>query len=158
MSCGGGPSKASRIKAVRVPRAFQIASLNASRRIASSLILVIIRSGTGQAFGVVDLVDVIGPSSMDDLVGSNQLPSSEREEFRKAGLPYRKPFAYLVKNRRILPFKTLTLLPLWSRMHSPTASFSRSSVSTSKECCKLMDRRFPCMICPISVRPFVVQS
>lgn len=63
-------------------------------------LIVIIKSGTGQAFGVVDLDDVIGPLSLDDLVGSNHLPRSEREEFRKTGLPYRKTFAYVMKNPR----------------------------------------------------------
>jgi len=62
--------------------------------------VVIIKSGTGQAFGVVDLVDVIGPLSVDDLVASGHLPSSERDEFRKTGLPYSKTFAYVVKNPR----------------------------------------------------------
>jgi hypothetical protein len=62
--------------------------------------IVIIKSGTGQAFGVVDLVDVIGPLSVDDLVGSSHLPSSEREEFRKTGLPYRRTFTYVVKDPR----------------------------------------------------------
>lgn len=62
--------------------------------------VVIIKSGTGQAYGVVELVDVIGPLSVDDLVDSSHLPNSEREEFRKTGLPYRKTFAYVIKNPR----------------------------------------------------------
>jgi hypothetical protein len=62
--------------------------------------IVIIKSGTGQAFGVVELVAVIGPLSLDDLVESTHLPSSEREEFRRTGLPYPKTFAYVVRNPR----------------------------------------------------------
>jgi len=62
--------------------------------------VVIIKSGTGKAFGVVDLVTVIGPLRLEDLVSSTHLPSSEREEFRKMGLPYPKTFAYVVKNPR----------------------------------------------------------
>jgi ASCH domain len=65
--------------------------------------IVIYKTGTGQAFGVVDLVDVIGPLSVGDLVGSSHLPSSEREDFRKTGLPYPKTFAYVVKNPPGLP-------------------------------------------------------
>ncbi|SRR5260370_450286 len=62
--------------------------------------VVIIKSGTGHAFGVVDLVDVIAPLSLDDLIGSSHLPSSEREEFCKTRLLYRKTFAYVVKTPR----------------------------------------------------------
>jgi hypothetical protein len=62
--------------------------------------IVIIKSGTGCAFGVVDLARVIGPLNLGDLCNSTHLPIAEREEFRRAGLPYPKTFAYEVMNAR----------------------------------------------------------
>jgi len=62
--------------------------------------IVIIKSGTGCAFGMVDLVRVLGPLRLEDLVNSEHLPLSEREEFARLGMPYSKTFAYEVRNGR----------------------------------------------------------
>ena len=62
--------------------------------------VVIIKSGTGRAFGTVNLVRVLGPLSLDDLLEAEQLPLEEREEFRATGLPYKKTFAYVFSNPR----------------------------------------------------------
>jgi hypothetical protein len=60
--------------------------------------VIIVKSGTGHAFGTVDLVRVLGPLDLDDLVSASGLPREEREEFRCSGLPYRKTYAYVFTN------------------------------------------------------------
>lgn len=60
--------------------------------------VVIIKSGTGHAFGTVKLVRVLGPLQLGDLVDAAELPDAEREQFRVLGLPYRQTFAYIVSN------------------------------------------------------------
>ena len=62
--------------------------------------IVIIKSTTGRAFGTVDLVNVLGPLSLDDLIYAEQLPEEEREEFRRDGLPYKKTYAYVLGKPR----------------------------------------------------------
>jgi hypothetical protein len=62
--------------------------------------VVVIKSGTGQAFGAVDLVHVLGPLTLEDLVRSAELPAMERAGFARDGLPYKKTFAYVVRNAR----------------------------------------------------------
>lgn len=63
--------------------------------------IVILKSGTGHAFGVVDLDDVLGPLSLVDLLLSEGLPPSERAEFRREGLPYRSTYAYVLSKPRM---------------------------------------------------------
>jgi ASCH domain len=62
--------------------------------------IVIIKSGTGRAFGTVNLVRVLGPLDLEDLLAAPELPTSEREEFRRQGLPYSKTYAYVFSNPR----------------------------------------------------------
>ena len=57
--------------------------------------VVIIKSGTARAFGTVRLIRVLGPLALDDLTIARELPQEEREEFRRAGLPYPKTYAYV---------------------------------------------------------------
>jgi hypothetical protein len=71
-------------------------------------------------FGVVYLMNVIGPLTMGDLVGSNHLPESEREEFRKTGLSYRKTFG---RGFRIRPaFLSRTLYHSFEKIRRSSAS------------------------------------
>ena len=62
--------------------------------------ILIIKSGTGQLFGTADLVRVLGPLELEDLVDASELPPQEREEFRRSGLPYAKTCAYVFSNPR----------------------------------------------------------
>jgi hypothetical protein len=62
--------------------------------------IVIIKSGTGHAFGTVDIVRVLGPLAIEDLTEAHQLPARERDEFRRAGLPYPRTYAYELDNPR----------------------------------------------------------
>jgi ASCH domain len=57
--------------------------------------VVIIKSGTGQAFGTANLVRVLGPLDLEDLVAAPELPRDERDELRLHGLPYPKTYAYV---------------------------------------------------------------
>ena len=57
--------------------------------------VVIVKQGTGKAYGIANLVRVLGPLDLDDLVSSPELPSEERDEMRRDGLPYRKTYAYV---------------------------------------------------------------
>jgi len=60
--------------------------------------VVIVKSGTGKAFGTVNLVRVLGPLEKDDLVQAQELPLPEREEVARDGLPYAKTYAYVLSN------------------------------------------------------------
>lgn len=62
--------------------------------------IIIIKSGTGCAFGTVNLKQVLGPLALDDLTRSSELPLAEREEFSSGGLPYSRTFAYVLDNPR----------------------------------------------------------
>jgi len=62
--------------------------------------VAIIKSGTGRAFGTVRLVRVLGPLALDDLVLAHELPGDEREQFKRAGLPYAKTYAYVLSDPR----------------------------------------------------------
>jgi hypothetical protein len=57
--------------------------------------VVIIKSGTSRAYGTARLIRVLGPLALDDLMMARELPHEEREEFRHAGLPYPKTYAYV---------------------------------------------------------------
>lgn len=60
--------------------------------------VVIVKAGTGQAFGTANLVRVLGPVELEDLLGAQELPEDEREDLRRHGLPYRKTYAYVFTN------------------------------------------------------------
>lgn len=62
--------------------------------------VVIVKAGTGKAFGTANLVRVLGPLDLDDLVTASELPDEERDELRHDGLPYRKTYAYVFTNPR----------------------------------------------------------
>ena len=62
--------------------------------------IVILKSGTGRAFGTVYLTNVIGPLALEDLLDTDAITDAEREEFRDNGLPYRTTYAYQVSNPR----------------------------------------------------------
>ena len=62
--------------------------------------VVIVKQGTGKAYGIANLVRVLGPLDLDDLVASREVPSVERDELQRNGLPYRKTFAYVFTSPR----------------------------------------------------------
>jgi hypothetical protein len=62
--------------------------------------VLIVKSGTGQIFGTADLVRVLGPLEIEDLLAASELPRAERREFRRSGLPYPKTYAYVFSNPR----------------------------------------------------------
>jgi hypothetical protein len=57
--------------------------------------VVIVKSGSGRAYGTVRLIRVLGPLALDDLMMARELPEEEREAFRHSGLPYAKTYAYV---------------------------------------------------------------
>lgn len=82
--------------------------------------VVIVKSGTGCAFGTVNLVRVLGPLELDDLIEAPELPASEREEFRRDGLPYSKTYAYVFSNpkwfERPIPYRHPSGAVTWVRL------------------------------------------
>ena len=103
--------------------------------------VVIIKSGTGRAYGVVELLRVVGPLSLDDLVTSDHLTTAEREEFPRFGLPYPKTFVYEVRNARWfeepIPYEhpngavTWVNLPALDPVKARYALFSRCTAESS---------------------------
>ena len=83
-------------------------------------LVVIVKSGTGLAFGTVNLVRVLGPLEWDDLVNAPELPISEREEVRRSGLPYLSTYAYVLSNpkwfERPIPYKHPSGAVTWVRL------------------------------------------
>lgn len=82
--------------------------------------VVIVKSGTGCAFGTVNLIRVLGPLELDDLIEAPELPASEREEFRRDGLPYSKTYAYVFSNpkwfERPIPYRHPSGAVTWVRL------------------------------------------
>ena len=60
--------------------------------------VVIVKQGTGKAYGIANLVRVLGPLDLDDLVSSPEVPPEERDELQRDGLPYQKTYAYVFTN------------------------------------------------------------
>jgi hypothetical protein len=60
--------------------------------------VVIVKSGTGRAFGTANLVRVLGPLEIEDLKCAPELPEGERDEIGRHGLPYPKTYAYVFTN------------------------------------------------------------
>ncbi|MCV7286884.1 ASCH domain-containing protein [Mycolicibacterium wolinskyi] len=60
--------------------------------------VVIVKQGTGKAYGIANLVRVLGPLDLDDLVTAAEVTSEERDELRRDGLPYKKTYAYVFTN------------------------------------------------------------
>lgn len=60
--------------------------------------VVIVKSGSGRAFGIANLVHVLGPLEVGDLEHAPELPEAEREEIARHGLPYPKTYAYVFRN------------------------------------------------------------
>lgn len=82
--------------------------------------VVIIKSGSGCAFGTVKLVRVLGPLDLDDLVRAPELPQGEREEFQRLGLPYTKTYAYVFSNpkwfKEPIPYRHPSGAVTWVRL------------------------------------------
>jgi hypothetical protein len=82
--------------------------------------ILIIKSGTGQVFGTADLVRVLGPLELEDLVVAPELPRQEREAFRCSGLPYPKTYAYVLSNPRLfakpIPYRHPSGAVTWVRL------------------------------------------
>jgi hypothetical protein len=68
-----------------------------------------VKQGTGKAYGIANLVRVLGPLDLDDLVSSPEVPSEERDELQRDGLPCRKTYAYVFTSpqwfRHPLPYQ-----------------------------------------------------
>ena len=101
--------------------------------------VVIIKSGTGRTFGTVNLVRVLGPLELDDLVTAPELPREEREEFRRNGLPYSKTYAYVFTNPRWfekpIPYRHPSGAVTWVRLPGldlGTVHYASSSLRESQ--------------------------
>lgn len=96
--------------------------------------VVIVKSGTGRAFGVVNLVRVLGPLDRDDLIEAHELPLSEREEVARDGMPYPKTYAYVFSSpkwfERPISYRHPSGAVTWVRLPDldlKTASYASSS-------------------------------
>lgn len=82
--------------------------------------VVIVKQGTGKAYGIANLVRVLGPLDLDDLVSSPEVPSEERDELQRDGLPYRKTYAYVFTSprwfRHPLPYRHPNGAVTWVRL------------------------------------------
>ncbi|MFG1930651.1 ASCH domain-containing protein [Mycobacterium sp. NPDC048908] len=82
--------------------------------------VVIVKQGTGKAYGIANLVRVLGPLDLDDLVSSPEVPSEERDELQRNGLPYRKTYAYVFTSprsfRHPLPYRHPNGAVTWVRL------------------------------------------
>lgn len=101
--------------------------------------IVIVKSGTGQAFGTVNLVRVLGPLDLDDLIDAPELPASEREQLRRSGLTYPKTYAYVFTNprwfERPIPYKHPSGAVTWVRLPEldlESARYAPSPVGTAR--------------------------
>jgi len=82
--------------------------------------IVIVKSGTGRAFGTANLVRVLGPLDIEDLISAPELPAVERDEMRRQGPPYPKTYAYVFTNprwfERPIPYRHPSGAVTWVRL------------------------------------------
>ncbi|MGO6788723.1 ASCH domain-containing protein [Rhizobium ruizarguesonis] len=82
--------------------------------------VVVVKSGTGRAFGTANLVRVLGPLDAEDLMNASELPPLEREEIAANGLPYPKTYAYVFSNpkwfEKPIPYKHPSGAVTWVRL------------------------------------------
>ncbi len=82
--------------------------------------VVIVKSGTGRAFGTANLVRVLGPLEIEDLESAPELPNTEREEIARHGLPYQKTYAYVFTNPKWfedpIPYRHANGAVTWVRL------------------------------------------
>lgn len=96
--------------------------------------VVIVKSGTGHAFGIANLVRVLGPLDIDDLTDARELPLAEREEVARYGLPYPKTYAYVFSDPKWfenpIPYRHPSGAVTWVRLPDldlGTARYASSS-------------------------------
>lgn len=82
--------------------------------------VVIVKSGTGHAYGTANLVRVLGPLDIEDLIEARELPFTERAEIKSDGLPYPKTYAYVFSDpkwfERPVPYKHPSGAVTWVRL------------------------------------------
>jgi hypothetical protein len=82
--------------------------------------VVIIKSGTGHAYGTAKLIRVLGPLELDDLTLASELPGDERELFRREGMPYAKTYAYVFSDpkwfEKPIPYRHPSGAVTWVRL------------------------------------------
>ncbi len=82
--------------------------------------VVIVKSGTGRAFGTANLVRVLGPLEVEDLESAPELPDNERKEIAQLGLPYPKTYAYVFTNPKWfdhpIPYRHANGAVTWVRL------------------------------------------
>lgn len=82
--------------------------------------VVIVKAGTGRAFGTANLVRVLGPLELEDLLIAPELPDHEREDLRRYGLPYPKTYAYVftspLRLRRPISYRHPSGAVTWVRL------------------------------------------
>lgn len=82
--------------------------------------VIIVKSGTGCAYGTVNLVRVLGPLDVEDLEHAPELPAAERREVARDGLPYQKTYAYVFSNprwfERPIPYRHPSGAVTWVRL------------------------------------------
>jgi len=82
--------------------------------------VVIIKSGTGHAYGTAKLIRVLGPLELDDLTLASELPRDERELFRREGMPYAKTYAYVFSDpkwfEKPIPYRHPSGAVTWVRL------------------------------------------
>jgi hypothetical protein len=82
--------------------------------------VVIVKSGTGSAYGTANLVRVLGPLELEDLIVAPELPEKERREFALSGLPYPKTYAYVFTNPQWfecpIPYRHASGAVTWVRL------------------------------------------
>lgn len=95
--------------------------------------VVIVKSGTGRAFGIVNLVRVLGPLELEDLVEAHELPLSERKEVARDGLPYPKTYAYVLSSPKWfehpIPYRHPSGAVTWVRL--PDLDLERARYASS---------------------------
>lgn len=88
----------------------------------------IVKQGTGQAFGTVDLVRVLGPLDLDYLLAAPELPVTECAKFRRTGLPYDRTYACVCIGPRLFdrPVSSAPKGPLRGCVHPGLLSVTGS--------------------------------
>jgi hypothetical protein len=63
-------------------------------------LIYIIPSGSGRIAGRCEIVDCVGPVSIDELIANSSAHLTPPDELRLLGLPYKRTFAWVLANPR----------------------------------------------------------
>jgi len=82
--------------------------------------IALIRSGSGLVIGTCELVDCVGPLTIEDLIKNEEKHRINNERLLSKGLPYPKTYGWVIKNPQYfeepIPYKHPMGAVIWVKL------------------------------------------